>query len=268
MEIRKRLATAAVLLAVLVSVVEFAPEWVLFAVLQVVVAACLLEFYALAAKKRLFPQRALGLGLVLVLGASFYFRGIPFLAALTACWLVAGFYYVLRFNTLERMSRFPQSLGVTLLGVIYLGATLNYFLLIRREFGFLFIYFLLVAVFLGDTGAFLVGSLFGRRKMLPVASPKKTWEGAIGGLVWAGLAALPARFLFLPELSLGAAVVVAILTSAVAQVSDPLESLFKRAAGVKDSGSIFPGHGGVLDRMDSLILAGPFFYYALKIVLK
>lgn len=166
------------------------------------------------------------------------------------------------------MMRFPQSLAVTLLGPIYLGATLNHFLLIRREFGFLAIYFLFVAVFLGDTGAYVIGSWLGRHKMLPVASPRKTWEGAVAGLLWAGLAGIPAQMFFLPELPLLPAVAAAILVSAVAQVADPFESLFKRAAGVKDSGNIFPGHGGILDRVDSLILAAPFFYYFLKLVLK
>jgi len=179
-----------------------------------------------------------------------------------------GVVYVLRSRTVERMMRFPQSAAITLFGALYLGTTLNHILLIRRDFGFLAVYFLLVAVLLGDTGAFLVGSLFGRHKMLPIASPKKTWEGAVGGLIWAGAAAVPAQMYLMPELPLGLAVGAGVLVSVVAQLADPLESLFKRAAGVKDSSNIFPGHGGALDRVDSLILAGPFFYYFLKLVLK
>jgi phosphatidate cytidylyltransferase len=268
MEIRKRLATATVLLAVLIAVIQYAPAWVLFLFLQLLVAACLLEFYSLAAKKKLIPQRPLGLFMALVLGLSFFVPGLSFLAAFLACLLAAAFFYVLGFNTLERMMRFPQSAAVTFFGALYLGATLNHFLFLRRDFGFLAVYFLFVAVFLGDTGAFLVGSLMGRHKMLPVASPRKTWEGAVGGLIVAGLAGIPAQMFLVPELSLPAAVAGSILISAVSQVSDPFESLFKRAAGVKDSGTIFPGHGGFLDRVDSLILAGPFFYYFLKFVLK
>ncbi len=268
MEIRKRLITAAFLLAVLVAVIQYAPAWVLFAVLQLLIVVCLLEFYALASKKNLFPQRMLGLVMALTLGASFYWPGFSFPMALTCCFLAAGVLFVLGSRTIERMMRFPQSAAITFFGALYLGATLNHFLLVRRDFGFLAVYFLLTAVLLGDTGAFLLGNLLGRHKMLPIASPKKTWEGAIGGLVWAGLAAIPAQVFLLPELPLGLAVTAAVLTSAVAQVSDPLESLFKRAVGVKDSGNIFPGHGGALDRVDSLILAGPFFYYFLKLVLK
>jgi phosphatidate cytidylyltransferase len=266
MEFAKRTVTAAVLLAVLVAVVEFAPDGVLFVFLQLVVAGGLVEFYALAAKKNLFPQRALGFLMALVLGLSFLVPGLTFLLALFICLLGSAVYYVLRSNTLERMMRFPQSLAVTFLGPIYLAATLNHFFLLRRAYGSRPLYFLFAAVFVGDTGAFLIGRWLGRHKMAPIASPRKTWEGAVGGLVSAGLAGIPAGLLFLPGLSLPLAVVAAVLVSAVSQVSDPLESLFKRAVGVKDSGNIFPGHGGVLDRVDSLILAGPFFYYLLGFI--
>ncbi|OGD24405.1 MAG: hypothetical protein A2Y56_07465 [Candidatus Aminicenantes bacterium RBG_13_63_10] len=268
MEMRKRLMTAAVLLAVVVAVIQYAPAWVLFAVLQVLIIVSLLEFYALAAKKNLSPLRTLGIVMALVLGATFFWPDFSLPLALTCCFLALGVVYVLRSRTVERMMRFPQSAAITLFGALYLGATLNHILLIRRDFGFPAVYFLLVAVLLGDTGAFLVGSLFGRRKMLPIASPKKTWEGAVGGLIWAGAAAVPAQMYLMPELPLGLAVGAGVLVSAVAQLADPLESLFKRAAGVKDSSNIFPGHGGALDRVDSLILAGPFFYYFLKLVLK
>ena len=268
MEMRKRSATAAVLLAVLIAVIQFSPAWVLFVFLQLLVLGCLFEFYALASKKKLVPRRGLGAVVALLLGLSFYWPALGFLPALMACLLIAAFYFVLRFNTIERMMNFPQSAAVTLFGPLYLAATLNHFLFLRRDFGFLAVYFLFAAVFLGDTGAYMIGTLLGRHKMLPVASPRKTWEGAVGGLVAAGLAGVPAQMFFLPGLPLVTAVVASVLISAVSQVSDPFESLFKRAVGVKDSGTIFPGHGGFLDRVDSLILAGPFFYYFLKLVLK
>ncbi len=266
MDFAKRTVTAAVLLAVLVAVVQFSPDWVLFVFLQIVVAAGLVEFYALAARKGLLPQRTLGGLMALVLGLSFVIPRLTFLLALFLCLLGAAFYYVLRSNTLERMMRFPQSLAVTLLGPLYLAATLNHFFLLRREYGFRPLYFLFAAVFVGDTGAFLIGSWLGRHKMAPIASPRKTWEGAIGGLVAAGLAGIPAGLIFLPGLSLPWAVTASVLVSAISQVSDPLESLFKRAVGVKDSGNVLPGHGGVLDRVDSLVLAGPFFYYLLGLI--
>ena len=268
MEIRKRLATAALLLAVVVAVIQYAPAWVLFAVLQALIVLGLLEFYALAYKKGFFPQKILGVMMALTLGVSFVIPRFSFLLALTCCFLAAAAWFVPRTDTIRRMMGFPQSAALTFFGALYLGATLNHFLLIRQDYGFLAVYFLLVVVLLGDTGAFLIGSLIGRHKMLPIASPRKTWEGALGGLIWAGAAAIPAQVYLLPELPLGLAVAAGILTSAAAQIADPFESLFKRAAGVKDSGNLFPGHGGVLDRVDSLTLAGPFFFYFLRLFLK
>jgi phosphatidate cytidylyltransferase len=102
--------------------------------------------------------------------------------------------------------------------------------------------------------------------MAPLASPNKTWEGCFGGLALACLGGIAAQQLLLPETILWKAAVIALVVHAVAQVSDPLESLFKRAAGVKDSSNILPGHGGFLDRVDSMILAAPLYYYLLKYI--
>src|SRR4030042_1785065 len=100
--------------------------------------------------------------------------------------------------------------------------------------------------------------------MTPPASPNKTREGSVGGIRLAVLAALAARQLWFPEVGLAPALVCGALVHAAAQVSDPLESLFKRAVGVKDSSNFLPGHGGFLDRIDSFLLAAPFFYYFVK----
>jgi len=123
-------------------------------------------------------------------------------------------------------------------------------------------------VFVGDTGAFFIGKPFGRHKMTPIASPNKSWEGSAGGFLFAAAGAVAARFLLLPTVPLVTVILTALVVHAAAQVSDPLESLFKRAVGVKDSSNSLPGHGGFLDRIDSLILAGPVLYYILKLFWK
>jgi phosphatidate cytidylyltransferase len=125
---------------------------------------------------------------------------------------------------------------------------------------------LFAVIFIGDTGAYAVGKLVGRHKMAPLASPKKTWEGSFGGLISACLGGFIAQQTLLPDAVWWKAVIFAFIIHVVAQMSDPLESLFKRSAGVKDSSNILPGHGGFLDRIDSLILAAPFFYYLLKFI--
>jgi phosphatidate cytidylyltransferase len=263
MNARQRLPTALALIAAVMALVSWAPAWLLAAVIELIVLAALLEFYGLARRSKLRPHAPAGAAAALVLSVPFIVPAVPQAAAFPAALAVAGLFYFFRTNTLERVMDFSRSLPVTLFGAAYLSLTLNHFLPLRREFGPWAVYFLLGAVAAGDTGAFLAGSLLGRRKMLPLASPNKTWEGAAGGLVFAALGALAARALFFPALSPARAACYGLALHALAQLGDPLESLFKRAAGVKDSGRLFPGHGGLLDRVDSFILAAPLFYYLL-----
>jgi len=103
--------------------------------------------------------------------------------------------------------------------------------------------------------------------MTPIASPNKTWEGAIGGIIWAVAGGWLARTVLLPRFPLLEILVLSAVVHAGAQVADPLESLFKRAAGVKDSSNLIPGHGGILDRIDSFTLACPLFYYLMKLLI-
>jgi phosphatidate cytidylyltransferase len=264
MNLLKRTATAVVLLGVLFVVVQYAPNGVLFLFGQAFIVAALVEFYGLTGKKGLKPQKSLGIVLAILVSLTFYFRAIPLEAALFGGLLIAGVYFFAAVNTTEKLAAFPGSFAVTLLGMIYISFPLNFLYRIRLEFGPFFLYFLFAVIFLGDTGAFFIGKPFGRKKMAPIASPNKTWEGSAGGILFALAGALLARWLLLPEAPLGLALLTAVIVHAAAQVSDPLESLFKRAVGVKDSSNILPGHGGFLDRFDSFILAGPFFYYFIR----
>jgi len=265
MNINKRFPTAIVLLGLLFLLVQYGSLIFIFIVLQAVILAALFEFYNLARKKKLHPQRLLGVSLSLVLCISFLFRStISLDLALYACILVTGVYYVLAFKRQEQLPYFSQSIAITFFGALYLSFTLNYLYLVRLEKGAFYIYFLCSIIFLGDTGAYFFGKLFGKHKMTPLASPNKTWEGSLGGIVFGVLGAWAAQQLLLKDIELWKALVCGALVHAVAQMSDPLESLFKRAVGVKDSSKILPGHGGLLDRIDSFILAAPFFYYLIR----
>jgi phosphatidate cytidylyltransferase len=119
----------------------------------------------------------------------------------------------------------------------------------------------MLCVTLSDTGAFYLGSALGKHKLAPTISPKKTWEGAAGGVLGSVLAALIAHFWFFQKLPLGHALALAVVLCAAGIVGDLAESMLKRAAGVKDSSALLPGHGGVLDRVDSLLVAAPVLYY-------
>ena len=117
---------------------------------------------------------------------------------------------------------------------------------------------LLCVVFAGDIGAFAVGSVFGQKKIMPNISPKKTFEGALGGLIFSFIAGLSCSYFF-PDLSKFSFCILSIATGVIAQFGDYFESLLKRVANVKDSGGLMPGHGGVLDRIDGVLFACPIF---------
>jgi phosphatidate cytidylyltransferase len=147
------------------------------------------------------------------------------------------------------------------LGIIYLGGLLGCGSLLRGERdGRQLVYFLAFTTWAGDIGAYYVGSRWGRRPLLPRVSPKKTVEGAMGGIAATALVAGLGSGWLWPRLPIGTAVWVGVMLAIVGMVGDLSESAVKRAAGVKDSGSIIPGHGGVLDRLDSLIFAVPVLY--------
>jgi phosphatidate cytidylyltransferase len=264
MSLRKRTPTAIILIGILFVVIQYAPKIVLYVFQQAFIVAALVEFYNLAERKGLLPQKALGISLALLVSLTFYFPSFPLEVALYGGLLLSAVYFVVYIKTLEKLPFFPASFAITILGTIYLSFPLNFLYKVRLEHGPFYLYFLFSVVFLGDTGAYFIGKPFGRKKMTPIASPHKTWEGSAGGILFAVGGAILAQQVLLPSVPLWRAVLCGALVHAVAQVSDPLESLFKRAVGVKDSSNALPGHGGFLDRIDSLILASPLFYLIVK----
>lgn len=158
--------------------------------------------------------------------------------------------------------------SITLLGILYVGWMFSFLTLIRemdppgaifwKNHG-AYLFFLMISIWACDTAAYLVGTYFGKVKLSPYISPKKTVEGAVAGLVIGIVAAyIFGRFTGMNSIH---AVILGTIIGVVGQISDLVESLIKRDAGVKDSSNIIPGHGGVLDRMDSFILVAPIMYY-------
>ncbi|MFQ6070231.1 MAG: phosphatidate cytidylyltransferase [Candidatus Aminicenantales bacterium] len=264
MDVLKRTYTALVLIVLVFICIHFLPSFWFFLFLQLLVLAALMEFYSLSFKKKISPQRAFGFLSAFLIGLSFYFKAMTLELALFLCLLSASLYFLIAFNSREKIPQFTSSIAVTIFGALYLGFTLNFFYFIREEWGRFYVYFLLAVVFLGDTGAYFIGKFLGRHKQVPAASPNKTWEGSAAGFIFAALGAFATQRLFLPGIILWKALLCGLLVHGVAQISDPLESLFKRAAEVKDSSRLLPGHGGFLDRIDSLILAAPFFYFFIR----
>ena len=155
-----------------------------------------------------------------------------------------------------------KTTGATMLPVL-IGLLLSYAIALRNQpdVGRELLVLLFLAVVAGDTAAFYVGKNFGRHKLAPSLSPKKTWEGAIGGVTAAVVVVVVFQQLRFPELGLVHAAILGVLLSSAGILGDLTESLVKRAAGVKDSSGLLPGHGGVLDRTDSLLFTGPILYY-------
>ena len=166
------------------------------------------------------------------------------------------------------LSRAPQRVGLAVLGAVYPGLLLSALIRIRQlEHGEWWIILTLVVTWWNDTGAYFAGRAFGKRKLFERISPKKTWEGAIGGLLLATFGALLVKHFWLPGLPYWGAALIALGASFLGPLGDLSESMFKRSFGAKDSGRLLPGHGGMLDRLDALIFTAPFVLLCARLLL-
>jgi phosphatidate cytidylyltransferase len=159
-------------------------------------------------------------------------------------------------------------------GSFYLGLLYPFVYLIRGEAAWMnpapgrwWLFFLLGSLWLGDTAAMLFGKMFGRHKLAPTVSPNKTVEGFIGGFVGVFIVAMIFKIFWLKDVAVYHLIVISVLMGLFGQLGDLVESLWKRAQGIKDSSAIIPGHGGVLDRFDSLLFSAPVLYLYLKYIL-
>ncbi len=155
---------------------------------------------------------------------------------------------------------------------LYTGVPLLLLMALRNlgesDQGVRFIYLCMAATWSNDTLAYFAGRTFGKHKMHPVISPKKTWEGFAGGVTGSLIAAMVCRAMFLPELSVVEALIYGLVMAPLVPLGDLAESVLKRASGVKDSGQLIPGHGGLLDRIDALLFALPWTYVMALVTLR
>jgi phosphatidate cytidylyltransferase len=175
-------------------------------------------------------------------------------------------YYLFRFRDMATVAaRFAYSIT----GIVYVALTLTFLSLIKRDFGphgADMVIFVLLVVWLGDTGAYFAGRFLGKKKLYPAVSPKKTWAGAFGGLALSAVAAAGVKLALIDSLPWVHAMGMALPGAALGQMGDLVESLFKRSTGVKDSGAILPGHGGILDRVDAVLFFSPYVYLYLMLL--
>lgn len=195
-----------------------------------------------------------------LLSFLFYIRSAALTAfAIAFLFLAFSIYVLFTFKDIEAAA---SEAALLFFGVIYLPYLLGYLVLLRNHpLGIQWILTIICIVMSGDSAAYFIGSRYGKNRLYPEVSPKKSIEGAIGGLAGSLLGVLLAKLLFFAELSAVDAVLAALFLGALGQIGDLFESLLKRSCKVKDSGTIFPGHGGILDRLDSIIFAAPAAYY-------
>ena len=264
---KQRIITALIALPILIASVRLEILAPLFIV--IVLAALTLglhEFWVMAKKRDLHPDAALGFIGAALLAVTFVFAPRDDLASSLLILLIMTVIGLLIAATLRgvKFDKLLASVGVTVLGVCYVFLLGGFLIALRTGFRHepaadLLSFFLLVLMG-SDTGAYFTGRALGKHKLAPKISPGKTWEGAVGGLLTSLLAAVCAHYWFFPELSLKAGLPLAAGMSILGVLGDLTESALKRGAAIKDSGTLFPGHGGLLDRLDSLLFNAPLLY--------
>ena len=266
----KRVLTSALLVTLVALVVFLFPNWVFSLMASAMIGIALMEFFNLVAKKNIFVYKYFGIivGMCVPLiiyfqmGGEGYFTLEPFFIVI-ACLFI----FVLQFIRRDS-SQALASIAVTLFGLLYVAWFFSFFVKIKfLQNGTLLVAFLILVTKMGDVGAYLVGNAIGRHNLIPRISPHKTIEGTVGGLAFSITSAIASKS-YLPAFSYAHLIALGALLGILAQVGDLAESLLKRDCGVKDSGSMLPGFGGVLDLMDSLLFTTPIFYFYIVVLMK
>jgi phosphatidate cytidylyltransferase len=257
-----RVLSGAVLVVFAISVVWFAPKWMFFAVAFGLGVLATEELFGLARASQLNVSVAASrFATALVI----YSSGVPDsleLLLLTALVAVAA-------STLGSWRGGPTALAsvsVSLFPALYIGLPIAALIGIRAIGGPPALFLLMLTVMVSDTMQYYTGRAFGRRPLAPAVSPKKTIEGAIGGFVFGTALFVAVGAWWLPSMPLVLRIALGLTLVALGIAGDLFESMLKRSAGVKDSSTLIPGHGGVLDRIDALLFAAPVYYVVLRYV--
>ena len=267
----KRMITAVIGISVATYIINFG-QWLIVVALAMLAFLAWHELYGMLRHKQINISYGLGLlGIGCLLGCGWL--GNPQEIVM----VILGISMLILGKTVTSYSNFSMvDAGFTILGMIYVGLTFSHLLLLRfidvstaivTPFGMLqtgaaYLWLPFIGTWASDTLAFFVGSHYGRHKLCPAVSPGKTIEGAVGGLVGSIIGVATAVTLFHMPLFHG--IIIGILVGIIAPFGDLVESAMKRFAGVKDSGRLLPGHGGVLDRFDSILFAVPIVYYYIQ----
>lgn len=271
-----RLISGTVYVALIVLALTLSMVWGLWILLSVFAVAGIIEFNRLTGVNRPYIFRIVldcAAAVWLLYATAQYGMAISHGLGIFLPYLLYLLYVVCRSTFLPLQAMLP-SLGNSLIGQLYiavpLALTIRLTLVVdpfssMTQYNGLLLLAIFIFIWVNDTGAYLVGSRWGKRRLAPSISPKKSVEGSIGGLLLVLLSAVILRLLLFPELSWLRILLIATVVAVFGTIGDLFESSLKRQAGVKDSGKLIPGHGGILDRIDSLLLAVPAVYLLLAL---
>jgi len=264
---KKKIRTGLIIVPPVIFLIAIGPPAVLIFMVLLATFLGLREFYHLALPDSTGSEQFLGIGLALVFSviiAQGYLKTVPPFLVLLLLFLSIFF-----MSPSQDLSSTVSRMGITFFGIFYIGFLLSHVSLIRyMAGGKQWVLFLIATVWAGDISALVAGSFFGKHKLYPKISPNKTYEGLAGAIGGSIVVALVFSWLFIPSLGRNLCILVAIGLGIFGQLGDFTESMLKRGAQVKDSGSLIPGHGGMLDRLDSFLFSAPFLHYSLLYLLK
>jgi phosphatidate cytidylyltransferase len=258
----QRILTAIVMVPTMLALVIFAPAWPFAAAVAVLAVLTIREYFDLAAKQSLEPQRYIGYALAaLCVALPMIPNPVPIEAAMVVLTLTIAMYS-------RSLVAVGPSAASTVFGVLYVALPFSLWVRLRMmPGGVALALYAMVIIWISDTAAYFGGRALGRHKLAPRISPGKTWEGAIASV---GAAMLFGYFYLhyaLPDIPLAFSLIMAVTVNIAGQLGDLAESAMKRGAGVKDSGTLLPGHGGALDRVDALLFAIPVLWYDVILLL-
>ena len=253
----KRITSAAILIPTIILFIYFAQPLLWLFLILIIGTLALNEFNNMSLFDVKSSDKRFTFFINAITIASVYFTESTAFAALFA-FIAVAFYHLIKPDTHKDILKYILK---DMLGIFYCGVLPSYIMLIRILDGKIYICLLLLTIWTVDTAAYYVGCSIGRRKLIPNISPNKTWEGSIGGVIGAVALLIAAKIMYFTNFSFLEATIFGIILSVTAQIGDLFESLLKRAKGIKDSGDLIPGHGGMLDRIDSLLFTAPVFFY-------
>ncbi len=256
--LKQRILTAVVGLPLLIAVIWFGEPWFTLIIAAMAITGSF-EFYRLATNLMVQPITYFGMAWVLLLVLSPHCPhaiATPFLVtsatAISLIWIL--------FRSPKRQAF--NNWAWTIAGILYIGWMLSHWVSLRNlEAGRELTFWAMFTTFASDTSAFFCGRTWGKHNLAPTISPAKTWEGALGGLLASVIASLALSVIFPLPFNYWQTALLGVAISTFAQLGDLVESLLKRNTGAKDAGKLIPGHGGLLDRLDSLIFTGVIAYY-------